>query len=121
LLEVAGLSLPLDVPADALCPGLATRPFPDEPDVQVWPRSRQRIPAAPEDCLVLTDPGSPPLSLAPGGLDPQADGWHIDRALPLDARWHGAPVLARKDGQLIGMVLVEVDGARIVPLPRLVP
>lgn len=121
LLEVAGLNLPLDQPADEVGPGLATRPFPADEDVQIWPRARQRVPAGPEDCLVLTDPGSPPLSLAPGGLELKEDGWHIDRALPLDARWHGAPVLARKDGQLIGIVLVEDKGSRIVPLPRLVP
>jgi hypothetical protein len=61
------------------------------------------------------------LSLAPGGLDAQDDGWHIDRALPLDARWHGAPVLAREDGRLIGIVLVEAEGARVIPLPKLLP
>ncbi|MDG2149950.1 MAG: MlaD family protein [Planctomycetota bacterium] len=121
LLQVAGLELPLEEPATEAGPGLSTRPFPGGADVQPWPRARQRVPAGPEDCVVLTDPGSPPLSLAPGGLERKDDGWHIDRALPLDARWHGAPVLARKDGLLIGLVLVEEKGSRIVPLTRLVP
>ena len=91
LLEVAGLNLPLEEPATEVGPGLATRPFPGGADIQPWPRAQQRVPAGPEDCVVLTDPGSPPLSLAPGGLERKDDGWHIDRALPLDARWHGAP------------------------------
>ncbi len=120
-LEVAGLRLPVESAADIVTPGLATRSMPEGAGMQAWPRAQQRVPTQPEDCLVVADPGSAPLSIAPGGFDVTDDGWHVDRALPVDKRWHGAPVLARKDGRLIGILLVESGGARVVPLPRLLP
>jgi hypothetical protein len=42
--------------------------------------------------------------------------FEIDSSLPLDSFWHGAAVIARNDGQLVGILLVG-DGARIAPVP----
>jgi len=120
-LEVGGSSLPLLERCEEPCPGLALRPQVSLPGVAAWPRSQQRAPEGPEDCLLVTEPGSSPLSLAPGALQAGDDGWHIDPALPVDESWHGAPVLARSDGRLIGLVLVDDDVARVVPLPRPLP
>ena len=120
-LELAGHGLPLAGRVDEPAPGLAVRPLPDDVVLAPWPRSRQRAPDAPEDCLLVAEPGAPPLSLAPGALEAGPDGWTIDPALPVDKRWHGAPVLSRRDGQLIGLVLADDNGARVVPLPSPLP
>ena len=37
--------------------------------------------------------------------------------LPLDERWHGAAVVARADGQWVGILLVEEGRGRIASLP----
>ncbi len=121
VIEVAGRAVPLAGDPTAVADGLARRPAPDDLDLPAWPRALQRAPDGPEDCLAVTDPGSPPLTLAPGALEATDEGWLVDRAIPLDDRWHGAPVLARSDGRLIGLVVVESEGARVVPLPRPLP
>jgi hypothetical protein len=120
-LEVAGESLSLEGAPAEVAPGLSL--FPALPaSVEPWPRERQRVPEGPEDCVLLADPGGSPRALAPGRFTVEDDGWHLDRGIPSDPRWHGAPVLARKDGRLIGVVLLDDDdGARVVPLPRVLP
>jgi len=42
--------------------------------------------------------------------------WHIDRSLSIPNDWHGAPVLARIDGALIGLLIVNGGGARVAPI-----
>lgn len=86
-----------------------------------WSRTRQRVPSAPEDCLVLGEPGQPPLVLAAGRLTPDDEGWWLDSALLPPERLHGAPVLARADGKLIGLLLVSEERARLAPLTRVLP
>lgn len=83
-----------------------------------WPAERTRRPGAPEDCLAFGDPSAPPLPLAATRLTPQADGWRLDPAIPLDPTWHGACVLSRSDGFLIGMLLVDDGEARVALVPQ---
>jgi len=121
-LEVGGLSLALQPAPVRPAPGLALVPGAELPEVRPWSRTRQRRPEQPEDCLAVGDPSSPPLSLASGRFTPAADGaWEVDGALPLDQRWHGAAVLARRDGHLVGVLLVTSERARVVPLPGPLP
>ncbi|GJM22248.1 MAG: hypothetical protein DHS20C15_21630 [Planctomycetota bacterium] len=87
----------------------------------VWPRARQRAPSKPEDCLVLGEPGHAPLVLAAARLVPDDEGWWLDPGLLPPERMHGAPVLARRDGKLIGLLFVDEERARLVPLRVAVP
>ena len=117
ILEVAGTVVPLDgLPrwsggGLAIIEGRLMRP--------VWPSGRHRRAAAPEDCLAIGDPTAPPIPLAAARLTPADDGgmWDVDPAVPLDESWHGAAVVARVDGYLVGVLLVEDDVARIALLP----
>ncbi len=108
-LEVAGRAVPLaEIAPDQL---LAILPV--QVSDHVWPDRRVRRPADPEDCIAVADPTAPPLPLTAARLAPVGDAWRVDPALPVDGTWHGAAVLSRADGRLIGMLLVEKNGARI--------
>ena len=120
-LELAGLSLDPGTALSRPAPGLALMPGPEQDQTRPWPRASQRHPDAPEDCLAIGDPSAPPLSLAAGRFRETEDGWELDPALPLDDRWHGAVLLARSDGRLIGMLLVHGELRRAVLLPGPLP
>ncbi len=83
-----------------------------------WPRDFVRRPEAPEDCLVVGDPTAAPLALSAGRLSPSDDGWKVDRAYSIGPEWNGAPVFARSDGRLVGILLAADGRARVAPLPE---
>lgn len=117
VLEVAGDSVPLTGEPIWSSGGLAIR------DVSVtrniWPSELRRAATVPEDCLVVADPGGTPLPLVATRLARSERGWQIDPAVAVDASWHGACVLARSDGMLVGIVLVDKDGACVALLDEL--
>ncbi len=106
-------------------------PLPDKPkwtdgrlailDVQVtdavWPGERWRAADQPENCIAVADPAAAPLPLDTSRLRPGKHVWNIDPAVSIDESWHGASVLSRADGRLIGMLLVDEDSARVALLP----
>ncbi len=85
-----------------------------------WPAASMRMAKEPEDCLAVSDPNQAPLPLAAARLTPDGEGWSVERSVSLDASWHGAAVVARSDGHLIGLLLVPGDArARVALLPAL--
>ena len=40
-----------------------------------------------------------------------------EKALSIDEDWHGACVVSREDGALLGILLVDEDGPRVGPVP----
>ena len=79
---------------------------------------RVRSATAPEEGLVVGDPGRPPIPLAASRLRPRPDGlWALDAAVPLGEAWHGAVLLSRKDGMIIGMVVASGGSVRVAPVP----
>ncbi len=83
---------------------------------QIWPLARMRAPAAPEDCLAVGDPAIAPLALAAARISADGIFWRIDPVVPIDASWHGAAVVSRSDGQLIGVLMLDGEKAIISPL-----
>jgi len=116
VLEVAGKQLQLTNVSLQGASGLAT--LPATLDSDVWPRSRMRSTSEPEECIAVADSSDAPFPLSISRLTVVDGEWMIDPALAVDASWHGAAVVARSDGRLIGMVLFddEEDEARVVPL-----
>lgn len=114
VLEVAGQSVPLTSAPIWSGHGLAIL------DVQVvgarWPRGLRRAAEQPVDCLAVGDPAAMPLPLAAARLTPEEHAWRIDPAISVDETWHGASVLARSDGRLVGVVLIGNDGAVVALL-----
>lgn len=117
-LEVAGQSVPLVTPAwergeVAMLPSPAIgRP---------WPRSAMRRPDAPEDCLIVADGAAAPIPLAAARLSSRSGSWRIDEAIGFDASMHGACVLSRTDGALVGFLLVDRRAGRVALLPAEYP
>ena len=115
-LEVAGRLLPLTAAPVWTDGGLAM--------VRVgvmappWPANRWRRPKEPEDCLAVGDPTAAPLPLAAALLGAMGGGWNVDPAVSVDESWHGACVVARADGDLIGLLLVEDDTVRVALVPN---
>jgi hypothetical protein len=75
-----------------------------------WKAKELRQPRAPEDCVVVSGTDSLPVAasrLQPGNL------WVVDVSVPLTPDWHGAGVISRADGALIGL-LVWRDGTALV-------
>jgi hypothetical protein len=75
-----------------------------------WNAQELRQPAAPEDCVVVSGTDSVPVAasrLQPGKL------WLVDVSVPLTPDWHGAGVISRADGALIGL-LIWRDGTALV-------
>lgn len=120
-LQVAGVAHPLSGPSSTPAPGLGLLALELPTGLPSWPRERQRAASAPEACLLLGDPDDTPLSLSAGRFSAEADHWLIDGELPLGRRWHGAAVLARSDGRLIGLLAVDDDAAKVVLLPHPLP
>ncbi len=118
ILEVAGTVLSLDPSPSWSGGGLAVvetrliRPS--------WPSGRHRRATEPEDCLAVGDPTAPPMPLAAARLTLVDGGgaWAVDPAVSVDESWHGAAVVGRVDGYLVGLLLVEDDVARVALLPE---
>jgi hypothetical protein len=68
----------------------------------------------PADCLILLgkDDAPEPVLLAER-IKPAEDGWEVDAAAPLPPDANGAPVVARKDGRLVGFLVVTGNRGRI--------
>jgi hypothetical protein len=115
VLEVAGDVLPLDVSPVWETGGLAL--LEARVSGASWPMARRRVAEAPEDCLAVADPTASPLPLAASRLGAAAGGWSVDPAVSVDESWHGAAVVARDDGHLLGLLLVEDGEARVALLP----
>ena len=81
-----------------------------------WPDALRRSAEQSEDCLAVGDPAATPLPLAAARLTPDEHTWVIDPALSVDETWHGACVLARSDGLVVGMILVEEEAAHVALL-----
>ncbi len=114
LLEVAGQSIALQGDHQEYVGGLAV--LPERISNNVWPSADRRNATEPEDCLVFADPATKPMPLAASRLTKVEGKWQIDSALGLDEMWHGAPVIARKDGTLVGLMLIEDESAVVAML-----
>lgn len=117
MLEVAGERFDIDAEPLWVRHGLALFPVQLE-NALTWPEDRVRHPALPEDCLVSCGSAMAPRALAVGSLEATAKGWSVSENLSFgEPRWHGACVLARSDGALVGLLLVEKGRARVALVP----
>ena len=114
-LALAGQTLTLSTAATLIAPGLAL--LPTAHTWPVWPTAQQRHPSQPEAVLLLSDQAGEALSIEATELQTVGADWQSAR-LPTDSHYHGAPVVAVRDGALLGLCLVESGQARLVLLPE---
>lgn len=80
----------------------------------------QRRPAAPEDVYLVSLEGSgQPALIAAARLRPAGPVWEVDETLALEDSFDGALVVARGDGNVLGMLRLDAATHRIVlgPFP----
>lgn len=119
LLEVAGQELVLTTERTQRLGSLALfRPAEFQSDnVAAWPMASVRRGASePEDCLAVSDSQSSPIPIAASSLQLRDHVWEIRSATGLGPAHHGAIVVATKDGQVIGQLLLDRGNASISPI-----
>lgn len=95
--------------------GIAVAPI--ESSGRAWPRSKMRGVLAPEDCVIVTDAAATPLVLPAARLEAIESAWRIDARVPINVSMHGAPVVAQRDGAIVGVVAADPgEPARVVLL-----
>ncbi|MFM7539932.1 MAG: MlaD family protein [Planctomycetota bacterium] len=91
--------------------GVATCSLKGEAPV-AWPGIQPAL--EPADALILLDKENAPDSvLLAERIKPAEDGWEVDAATPLPPDANGAPVVARKDGRLVGFLVITGNRGRI--------
>lgn len=91
-----------------------------EIDQSSWPMAMLRRPNEPEDALVFSDTATTPVPLAASRFTvSEVDIWKIDESISIDETWHGATVVAREDGRVIGVLLADDDdNLRVALIPE---
>jgi hypothetical protein len=123
LLEVSGqeFSLPLAELQSASALAICRLPTELDAEVENWPVAKVRTAQGPEEVIVTcgSDDMTMPISVERMSVSavPDEPGWSVDPSVPLDDQWHGASVVAARDGQVIGILIRSNDRSRIVPLP----
>jgi hypothetical protein len=113
-LEIAGRQV--GAPARAAWERNGLARIEGEVSPRFWPRERMRAPESIEDCVVFAG-RAPPLVLAAARLSESQGTWLIDRAMSFDLSWHGAAVISRVDGALVGLLLVSDGTGSVALLP----
>lgn len=78
----------------------------------VWTAKQMRQPDGPEDCVLVS--GTESLTVAESRLHAGQE-WMVDPSVPLTPEWHGAGVISRADGALLGLVIWRDGTAMIAP------
>ena len=116
-LEVAGEKITLDAERTQRLGSLATYrlelPPAEEKRLSPWPTKRLRQATEPEDCLIVADAQIEPLPIAASSLIAKESAWELRSPTGLSPAWHGAAVIASKDGQLVGLLLFENGKAQV--------
>ncbi len=109
-LPLANLLLSGPLASGQLPPAIAT-------EVDPWPTHKIRKPDqsnGPEQVVLTCGSAEKTLPIAAQRLTPTDAGWLIDPSVPLDESWHGATVLAARDGLVIGILIRNDERAVIV-------
>jgi hypothetical protein len=87
------------------------------PAVEPWPLERVDWGPRAGDWAAISDPALAPLPISAARLREVEDGWQVDGAPAIPPSWHGAAVVDRASGQLVGLLVVDDERARILRPP----
>lgn len=111
-LTVKSASIPLNSVSEPFSKYLMTLSI--DHDYPVWTRTRHST--TPEDTLIVAGPAMADRFVPAARYRAKDSQWTIDPEVPFDPRWHGAAVVAQKDGALIGLLLVDEDKVQVAKL-----
>lgn len=111
ILEMAGQQILLNQDTQPRGKEIAFFPLQME-KTKPWPTDRIRKPnnpAEPEDNLIFNGRSLSPRAIAAVHLqyNQEQNAWTIDPSITFDESMHGASVIARSDGKLIGILIVK--------------
>ncbi len=69
-----------------------------------------------EDCLIITDASTTPMPIDAQRLGVSEAGWAIDPAIAFPLDMHGAAVVSRSDGRMVGFLWVHGGEGTVVPV-----
>ncbi len=120
-LQLAGRELPVRVEHIELNGKLATLQL-NEPlaNVVTWPASRLRQPQALEEVFVVAETIESSFSIPMNRLSAAVDAgeWEVAPSFTINPQMHGACVISPKDGQVLGLVVLEQGQSQIALAPR---
>ncbi len=88
------------------------------PDMDpAWTLERIRVPEESEDALIVGDHQAVVMPLTMSRSAETEDAWLVDPSMPLDSSWHGASIVSRRDGFLVGVLLFAEERGEIVAVP----
>jgi hypothetical protein len=93
-------------------------PVPAQVATLPFPVTRLQAPVQPESCVLVADPLGRTIPISTGRLQPAKSGWRVDPAIPLDENWHGAAVVSRASGNVIGLLCIQGQSGVIRPVTR---
>ncbi len=82
-------------------------------EAETWPSARLKSATEPVDVLLVTSAAEPPLSIASSRLKSAEGSWQVDPSVPLSAEHHGACVVARDDGSVLGLIVIDKGRATV--------
>lgn len=95
----------------------------------IWPLERIAHPDEPVDCLIVTSGADSVISVSAQRLSigdnladkesstSDADNWIVASSVPLTADSHGASVVSRADGKVIGQLVVDENASQVALMP----
>lgn len=82
-------------------------------EAETWPSARLKAMIEPVDVLLVTSGTEPPISISASRLKATDGRWQVDPSVPLSTEQHGACVVARDDGSVIGLIVIEEGRASV--------
>ena len=83
-----------------------------------WPLAKIRDASHPEEVVITCGSAELTLPISAQRLTAQDHGWTVDPGVPLDQSWHGASVIAARDGLVIGILIRDDQRALIAPISK---
>lgn len=78
----------------------------------------RRVMSEPENLIIVRAGGRDPVGVDASRIVATEAGMRIDERIPVQVSWHGAACMARRDGAIVGILLVDREGVgRIQPCP----
>lgn len=87
-------------------------------DASAWPAQRMRRMNEAEDCIIVTDAAVRLIPLSASRFRRDGERWTIDPIVSFDPWLHGAAILSRKDGALVGLLMIDKRLGSVALLPN---